>query len=42
MKCLDGCSNPYGLSKKTTEIENFQTQTPQTHEGEPPQEAFAL
>jgi hypothetical protein len=39
---LDGSSNCYGFTEEATEIEDFQTQAPQTHEGEPPQEAFAL
>ena len=32
----------YGLSEETTESENLQAQAPQAHEGESPQEAFAL
>jgi hypothetical protein len=33
---------PYGLSKETTQSEDFETQTPQAHEGESSQEAPAL
>jgi hypothetical protein len=36
------CQNPYGLSEETTQSEDFETQTPQAHEGESPQEALAL
>src|SRR5256885_16162415 len=34
--------NLYGLAEKTPEGEDLQTQAPQAHEGEPPQEASAL
>jgi hypothetical protein len=39
---LDGCSKSYGFTEKATEIENFQTQAPQTNESESAQEALAL
>jgi hypothetical protein len=39
---LDGCAKPYGILEEAPEIENFQTQTSQTHAGKSPQEAFAL
>ena len=32
----------YGITEKTPEGENLQAQAPQAHEGESPQEAFAL
>jgi hypothetical protein len=32
----------YGFPEEKTKGENLQTQAPQAHEGEPPQEAFAL
>src|SRR5436190_5785868 len=34
--------NLYGLAEKTPEGEDLQTQAPQAHEGEPPQEASSL
>jgi hypothetical protein len=35
-------SKLYGLPEKTTKSEDLQAQAPQAHEGESPQEAFAL
>ncbi len=35
-------SNLYGITEETPEGENLQAQAPQAHEGESPQEAFAL
>src|ERR1700724_3709579 len=34
--------NLYGFAKETPEGQDLQTQAPQAHEGEPPQEASAL
>ena len=34
--------NLYGLAEETPKGEDLQTQAPQAHEGEPPQEASAL
>jgi hypothetical protein len=40
--CTQSTKQTYGFSQKETENENQQAQAQETHEGEPPQEAFAL